>query len=334
MDLHEVALDNTQQKTGNDQWLDELIRLAQPDHEKGVCRISMSGEITHGLESCYQYCSQVTEHHSKSFFMASGLLPREKKEAVRALYAFCRTTDDIVDMSSDEGGILLGRWRKDVLGKTIRFNDPVVIAWADTREKFQVPDVYIRQLIEGVEMDLHKNRYRDFEELTKYCYGVASTVGLMSMHIVGFRNEKAIPYAVKLGVALQLTNILRDIEEDWNRGRIYLPQDEMAAFGISENHLEQKINDVRWKNFMKFQIERTRQLYNEAWPGIEMLHLDGRFSIAAAATFYKNILNKIELNDYDVFSHRAALSKWEKLIRIPNLVLRYKYASSLNSFLS
>ncbi len=314
-------------------WMDHLLEMASVrEDEKPV--IKLGDDLKQCLPSCFDYCSKITAYHSKSFSMASGLLGKEKRDAVRALYAFCRTTDDIVDMSSAQQAVLLNRWRQDITESAIRFNDPVVIAWADTRERFMIPDRYIRQLIDGVEMDLYKTRYENFHELTTYCYGVASTVGLMSMHIIGYRDEAAIPYAIKLGVALQLTNILRDIEEDWDRGRIYLPLDELEAFGIDESYLENKVNDARWKNFMQFQISRTRQLYNEAWPGIDMLSSDGRFAIAAAATFYRRILNKIEQKDYDVFNHRAALSKWEKLARIPDLVVKYRYASSLNSLLS
>ena len=317
----------------SEQWLRPLLEMARTD-DSGQDRWALDNSILRGLEACYDYCTRITAYHSKSFHMASGLLPTDKRQAVRALYAFCRTTDDIVDMSSSHDSTQISRWRYDTAGDSIRFNDPVAIAWSDTRKKFRIPGKYADQLIDGVEMDLSKDRYANFDELALYCYGVASSVGLMSMHIVGFESEQALPYAIKLGVALQMTNILRDINEDWDRGRIYLPMDELEEFRISPGHFEHKINDGRWKAMMQFQIDRTRQLYAEAWPGIQMLHKDGRLAIAAAASFYRDILTKIEENDYDVFSTRASVSKWGKLKLVPDLLFKYKYASSLNSLLS
>jgi phytoene synthase len=150
----------------------------------------------------------------------------------------------------------------------------------------------------------------------------------MSMHIVGYHGEEAIPYAVKLGVALQLTNILRDVAEDWQNGRLYLPLDELAAFGLTEADIEAGIVDERWRAFMKFQIGRIRQLYAEALPGIGYLNKQGRFAIAAAAELYQAILNDIEDHEYDVFGRRAYITKWEKLRRLPGIWWRsnYKYS--------
>ena len=139
----------------------------------------------------------------------------------------------------------------------------------------------------------------------------------MAMHIVGFSTVEAVPYAVKLGVALQLTNILRDVGEDWRAGRIYLPQEELEAFGLGEADLQAGRVDDRWRRFMRFQIERNRRLYREAWPGISMLSRDARPAIAAAAGLYRAILEDIERHDMDVFNRRAHLSGWEKLRRLP-----------------
>ena len=151
------------------------------------------------------------------------------------------------------------------------------------------------------------------------CYGVASTVGLMAMHIVGFEDTRAIPFAVKLGVALQLTNILRDVGEDWRAGRLYLPQEELAEFGLSEADIAAGQIDDRWRAFMRFQIERTRELFLEAMPGIALLDPDGRFAIAASAELYRSILEDIELHDYDVFSRRAHINTWGKVRRLPGI---------------
>ena len=190
----------------------------------------------------------------------------------------------------------------------------MVVAWADARARYRIPTAYAEQLIDGVARDLTTTRYASFDDLAAYCYGVASTVGLLSMHIIGFAGREAIPYAVKLGVALQITNILRDVREDWAAGRVYLPQEELAAFGLSDADIsvlstagfrgEDGVTD-RWRAFMRFQIERNRQLYDEAAPGIAWLDPAGRFAIAAAAGSYRDILETIAARDGDVFSQRA-----------------------------
>lgn len=146
----------------------------------------------------------------------------------------------------------------------------------------------------------------------------------MSMHIIGFNSAESQRHAIKLGVALQLTNILRDIVEDWQRGRVYLPQTEFKQFGLSEADLDRGIVTNRWRDFMRFQIDRARHIYAEAQPGIDMLHKDGRVAVAAAATFYEAILDDIEAHDYDVFSRRAHVTKWGKLGRIPAIFWRWR----------
>lgn len=276
------------------------------------------------LEKAYDLCGRVAAHHSKSFYMASGLLPEEKRSAVRALYAFCRTVDDIVDEGSVVGrDAELDYWRGVAQGILHpRPDDLVAQAWADTRSRYHIPARYALQLIDGVARDLTQTRYKSFDDLATYCYGVASTVGLMSMYIVGFKSNEALPYAIKLGVALQLTNILRDVGEDYRNGRIYLPKDELKLFGISESDLARGIVDDKWRAFMKFQIQRARELYAESEKGIKFLERDGQLAIGAASTFYQGILDAIEANDYDVFSKRANLSSWGKISRIPGLWLK------------
>jgi phytoene synthase len=277
------------------------------------------------LEQAYARCTAITAAHSRSFYLASALLPAAKRRAARALYAFCRITDDLVDCQAQAGeaGILrtLHDWQRRALDDHPDLDDPVALAWADTRHRFRIPRRYAEQLIEGVARDLTQHRYQTFAELTTYCYGVASTVGLMAMHIIGFAGPAAIAYAVRLGVALQLTNILRDIATDWAHGRVYLPLEELHDFGLRLSDLAEGRVTPRWRAFMRFQIERNRQLYEEAWPGIALLHADGRLAIAAAATFYRHILDDIEKHDYDVFSRRAHVTTWGKVRRLPALWL-------------
>jgi len=275
------------------------------------------------LRKAYQQAERITARHSKSFYFASALLPEEKRAAVRALYAFCRTVDDIVDESSEaEQDAQLDYWRGMVETASFADHDLVAAAWADTLSRYHIPRHYARQLIDGVARDLFQSRYQTFDELAMYCYGVASTVGLMSMYIIGFKNNEAVPYAIKLGVALQMTNILRDVGDDYRNGRIYLPREELAFYGIQELDIAEGRITHPWRQFMKFQIERTRQLYEESWTGVKMLEPEGQLAIGAASVFYQGILDQIEKNDYDVFSRRASLSAIEKISRIPALWLR------------
>lgn len=299
--------------------------------------LDLAGQISHphtrpffsywagdaALQKAYKQAERTTAAHSKSFYFASGLLPEEKRSAVRALYAFCRTVDDIVDESTDtECDPQLEYWRTMVESASFADDDLVAAAWADTLTRYHIPRHYALQLIDGVARDLVQARYQTFEELATYCYGVASTVGLMSMHIVGFHNTDAVPYAIKLGVALQMTNILRDIGEDFQNGRLYLPREELAFFGIQESDIaEGRITD-NWRQFMKFQIDRTRQLYAESWAGVKMLEREGQLAIGAASIFYQGILDEIKKNDYDVFTRRASLSTLAKASRIPALWLK------------
>jgi 15-cis-phytoene synthase len=271
------------------------------------------------LEPAYAYCEQLTHLHSRTFYLASSLLPPENRRAVRALYAFCRVTDDLVDRAHGDVETSLTSWKKRSLASYPEEDDLVSLAWTDTRQAYNIPHLFAEQLINGVAMDLNKVRYKTFDDLTVYCYGVACTVGLMAMHIIGYRSQEAIPYAIRLGVALQLTNILRDVGEDWRAGRVYLPQQELDAFGLNEGDLATGLNHHRWREFMRFQIERNREIYAKAMPGIRLLKREGRFAIAAAAELYRSILNKIEEQNYDIFYRRAAVSTWGKLRQLPGI---------------
>jgi phytoene synthase len=271
------------------------------------------------LMQAYGHCTALTAAHSRSFYLATRLLPAGKRRAMRALYAFCRVCDDIIDRPAGNARERLAEWQFKTLSAQPPADDLVALAWADTRQRFAIPIRYAEQLVEGVGRDLDQNRYRNFEELTTYAYGVASTVGLMSMHIIGYSSPQSVPYAIKLGVALQITNILRDVGEDWRAGRLYLPAEEMATYGLSEADLATAVVTDRWRAFVRFQVDRNRRLYDEAWPGIALLHKDGRLAVAAAAAFYRAILDDIEAHDCDVFNRRAHLSGWGKLRLIPGL---------------
>jgi phytoene synthase len=270
-------------------------------------------------QRAYRHCEAITREHSRTFFVASSLLPREQRQAIRALYAFCRVSDDLIDRDSAGKAAKFQEWRQRSLHGQPQDDDPVILAWAATCARYHIPQQYAEQLLDGIASDLTQTRYASFADLVHYCYAVASTVGLMSMHIIGYSGKDAIPYAVKLGVALQLTNILRDVAEDCRNGRVYLPQDELAAFGLTEMDIHNGIVDDRWRAFMRFQIDRARRLYAEALPGVALLGKSGRFAIGAAAELYRAILDDIEAHEYDVFTRRAHVSDRRKLASLPGI---------------
>lgn len=275
--------------------------------------------------TAYRECERITREHSRTFFLASGLLPTEQRRAIRALYAFCRVSDDLVDRNSSNRAEMLADWRQRSLSDHPDQDDFVAWAWADTRARFHIPRQYAEQLLDGVAGDLNHTRYASFADLTHYCYAVASTVGLMVMHIVGYAGNEAIPFAVKLGVALQITNILRDVGEDWANGRLYLPLEELSAFGLCEADVAGATVDDRWRAFMRFQIDRARHLFAEALPGVTLLGADGRFAIGAAAELYQAILDDIEAHDYNVFTRRAHTSDTRKLRLLPGIWRRARF---------
>ena len=283
------------------------------------------------LAEAYAMCEQITRRYSKTFYVASALLPAHKRRAVRALYAFCRVTDDIVDQAGNTEGRLaeLRAWQHRVSSDEPNMCDYVALAWADTRARFHIPRGYAQQLIAGVERDIYQTRYDTFDDLAEYSYGVASTVGLMAMHIVGFSGAEAIPYAIRLGVALQVTNILRDVGEDWRNGRLYLPLSELRDFGLNESDIERGIVNEAWRKFMQFQIARNRELYMESIRGVSLLDSNGRFAIVAAARLYEAILTDIEQTDYDVFTRRAHVTTMSKVCRLPRI---WWYSQRVNAY--
>ena len=269
------------------------------------------------LRWAYHQCEEITRDNSRTFYLASALAPQPKRIALRSLYALCRVSDDIVDSSDVDRLPRFSAWRAAVLNSGSRGTDPVLFAWAATCDRFPIPTGYVAQMLDTLALDLATTRFQRFEQLAEYCYGVASTVGLLAMSIIGHSGPDAVPYAVRLGVALQLTNVLRDIGEDWERGRLYLPLNELVRFGLSESDIAAGRIDRRWREFMRFQIDYNRQLYREATPGIGLLNRDGRLAVAAAAAFYQAILDDIENHDYDVFSRRAHVNDRDKLRLLP-----------------
>ena len=275
------------------------------------------------IEEAFADTDRITRQHSKTFYTATALLPAQARRAIRALYAFCRATDDLVDT---EGATLadVERWRAEVAKPSRDQHNPILLCWALIREQYQVDSKYEHELIDGIALDLSKRRYATWAELERYCYLVASTVGLLSMPIIGLargaRFDEAAPYAIRLGVALQLTNILRDVGEDASRGRVYLPQCDLARFGLTAEDILNGVNDERFISLVKFEIARARELYEAALPGIALLSPAARPAVGAAALLYRAILDRIEAIDYRVHTQRASTSGVQKLLMLPRIL--------------
>lgn len=260
------------------------------------------------LPALYEEAARQTAKHSKSFYFATRFFPPRLAKSAHAVYWFCRHTDDLVDecLTLEQGRRDLETWARAVesafRGEPIEH--PVLAAFMDAKRRHAIPDEYPLELIEGMRMDLEKTRYDDFDGLRLFCYRVASVVGLMMSHAIGF-GEGALPYAVDLGIAMQLTNILRDIGEDLDRGRIYLPGGEMARFGYTEDMFARRERNDEFRALMRFQCGRARAYYAASSPGIPLLSPDGRFAVKVASDVYREILARIEQSDYDVFDRRA-----------------------------
>jgi phytoene synthase len=296
---------------------DELLALLPPLAESALPE-NEPGDTPLSLGESYRECRRMILRHSRSFFFSSHFLPPHKRRAVRALYAFCRTTDDTVDLTPNDPARALAAWLRTLRSPALAARHPTLPAWHDTCRRHALPAPLTNELLAGVAMDLTIHRYATFADLWLYCYRVASVVGLLSMRIVGY-GPGAEPYAIKLGVALQLTNILRDIGEDARRGRIYIPQEDLARFGLCDDDILAGRVDARFQALMRFEIARARQLYAESWPGVALLASDSRFAIGAASHVYASILDKIAANNYDVFRLRAHLSTAEKLALLPGI---------------
>ncbi len=268
------------------------------------------------LESSYRLCRDMAKKHSKTFYFASIFLPPEKRRAIWAVYAFCRTADDIADTRQPAGERLatLDGWRDQLIAAYAgKPRDTIMVAFADSAARFGIPIEPALDLLRGARRDVTVRRYDTYEELLEYCYLVASTVGLLTSPILGYE-EGALPYGVALGRAMQMTNILRDVGEDARMGRIYLPAEDLRRFGYTEADLFSGTIDERFVELMKFQIERVRVMYKEAAPGIALLSPSSRQTVQIALSLYRRILEQIERNGYDVFTRRAYVPIRAKLL--------------------
>nr|QNT09923.1 phytoene synthase 1 [Solanum habrochaites] len=285
------------------------------------------------LSEAYDRCGEVCAEYAKTFNLGTMLMTPERRRAIWAIYVWCRRTDELVDgpNASYITPAALDRWEnrlEDVFNG--RPFDMLDGALSDTVSNFPVDIQPFRDMIEGMRMDLRKSRYKNFDELYLYCYYVAGTVGLMSVPIMGIApeskatTESVYNAALALGIANQLTNILRDVGEDARRGRVYLPQDELAQAGLSDEDIFAGRATDKWRIFMKKQIHRARKFFDEAEKGVTELSSASRFPVWASLVLYRKILDEIEANDYNNFTKRAYVSKSKKLIALP-----IAYAKSL-----
>ena len=277
------------------------------------------------LKDAYEECRLITKREAKNFFYAFVTLPTKKRRAIYATYAFCRHCDDAVDRSASlESKVKALRSLSAQLDNAYK-NKPegaVFVALSHSAQTYNIPQSYFQDVINGVEMDLTKNRYASFDELRLYCYRVASVVGLICLEIFGYKDPKAREYAIDLGLAMQLTNILRDVQEDIGQDRVYLPQDEMKMHGYSEEELMNEVRNDAQKRFMAFQVERAWKLFRSGGRLLPYLSMRSRGCPAVLAQVYMRILSRIEANDYNVFDGRISLSSREKLFVMATTWLR------------
>ena len=278
--------------------------------------------------------TKITKESKTNFLYSFSLLPKEKNDAINTVYAFCRKTDDIVDddsVSIEERFAKINDWRKE-LDKALKENsdNPLLNQLKKTINKFNIPIEPFFELIKGMEMDLEKNKYETFDELYEYCYRAASTVGLMCIEIFGYRNSSTKDFAVNLGIAFQLTNILRDIKKDALNGRIYIPRNDLEKYGYSEEELlKSKYNDS-FVELMKYESERAKEFYKKADSFLSKEDKGLMFSARIMQHIYFNVLKKIEKVNYNVFENYAKISKFRKILIMLGVYLKYRLLYGFN----
>jgi 15-cis-phytoene synthase len=274
------------------------------------------------LAHAYAVCRGIARRAAKNFYFSFLVLPKEKRNAICAVYAFMRHADDITDdrsIPNDDRRQRLATWLADAQNYFAGnvSDDPVLYALADAQQRFRIPADLFEQLVAGTAMDLDPqsySRFPTFNDLYRYCYYVASVVGLVCIHIFGYREAKAENLAERLGIAFQLTNIVRDVKEDFSLGRVYIPQEDFARLGVSDASAPSSTEEKKkWETLLGFQAERAREYYRAATELLPLTDADSRPALWALVTIYRSLLEKIALNEYDVFSKRIRLTFWEKM---------------------
>lgn len=272
------------------------------------------------LRTSYAECKRLNALHGKTYFLATLLLPKAKRPFVHALYGFARYADEIVDelaseLTVEEKADALGSWGEQVLSdlKRGKSEDAVGRALIDTVNRFQIPHDLFAAFLHSMTMDLSVQEYESYDDLMEYVYGSAAVIGLQMVPILGPLHNDAYDAAKKLGIAFQLANFIRDVDEDLDRGRVYLPIKDLAQFGVNREMLEQRQLTPEIVNALQFQIERVRTLQKEAQPGIALLSPSSRPCIEAASTLYCGIVDEVEKIDYQIFTKRAKTSTSRRL---------------------
>lgn len=267
------------------------------------------------LRESYSECKRLNALHGKTYYLATLLLPKAKRPFVHALYGFARFADEIVDdldstLTPQEKADALSKWSAKVLEdlRNGTSQDPIGRALVDTAKRFDIPHQHFVDFLHSMAMDLTITQYQSYDDLLEYVYGSAAVIGLEMVPVLGYSDPEAFESAKKLGIAFQLANFIRDIDEDLDRGRVYLPLDELAAYGVTREMLEERKLTPELIAALKFQIARVRQLQREAEPGIELLDKASRPCIRAASELYCGIVDEVEAIGYDVFKKRAKTS--------------------------
>ena len=264
----------------------------------------------------YAFCERVARREAKNFYYSFLLLPRQQRQAMCAIYAFMRYCDDLSDGDGvGDRAAAIARWQCD-LDTALRGGEPKHPLWtafSETVNRFRIPHPYFFEMIEGVSSDLEPRSLRTFDELYDYCYHVASVVGLTIIHIFGFSSPEALRLAEKCGVAFQLTNILRDIREDAGNGRVYLPEEDLARFGVGQEALSAGTVSENLRELLAFEAARARDYYHESAPLIEMVSPHSRASLRALIGIYSRLLDRITDSGYEVLTERVRVPVWEKV---------------------
>ncbi len=282
--------------------------------------LTAAGITDPDLRASYEECKRLNALHGKTYYLATLLLPKAKRPFVHALYGFARYADEIVDdlaseLSVEEKAEVLSKWGNGVLAdlKKGTSQDHVGRALIDTVNRFDIPHQHFEAFLHSMTMDLTVQEYESYEDLLEYVYGSAAVIGLEMVPILGPLHEDAFEAAKKLGIAFQLANFIRDVDEDLDRGRVYLPLKELGQFGVTREMLEERVLTPEIIEALKFQIARVRQLQAEAAPGIAMLEASSRPCIEAASTLYCGIVDEVERIGYDIFNHRAKTSTGRRI---------------------
>ena len=282
--------------------------------------LTAAGITDPDLRASYLECKRLNSLHGKTYYLATLLLPKAKRPHVHALYGFARYADEIVDdlsstLTIEEKAKVLKVWGEKVLEdiRLGRSDDHVGRALVDTVQRFNIPIEHFEAFLHSMTMDLSVTEYQTYDDLMEYVYGSAAVIGLQMVPILGASDPKAYEAAQKLGIAFQLANFIRDVSEDLDRGRIYLPLDDLKAAGVSKEMLAAKKLTPEIKQALQYQIERVRRLQREAAEGITLLDPVSQPCINAASELYCGIVDEVEKINYEIFTHRAKTSTWRRL---------------------